>query len=112
MSLQRETQERNFNIFRLRSFLPYLKHLLPDDVVAALPKEEVTNFYKTANKILVALDRVKKTIAICDSCSRDLENVRRVKTKKSSQELGNFKCDICGESDFINPNCIKVYKRI
>ena len=80
-------QERNSNIRRLRGMLPLLINLIPNDVIEKIEVDDIKQLDIILNKIIIALNQVKKKQYTCERC-----NPIHGKITKNKKAL---MCDYC-----------------
>jgi len=85
---QQEAQQRNWQIRTLMGQLPRLGRLIPADIKAKLPTEELTQFLTFAEVLLEILQEAKVKRFTCGTCHPHGKNP--TKNRKA------YKCEFCG----------------
>ena len=85
---QQEAQQRNWNIGNLLGQLPRLQFIIPADIKAKLPTEELAQFLTFAEVLLETLREAKVKRFTCDTCH--IHGKNPTKNKKA------YKCEFCG----------------
>ena len=86
-----EAQIRNWNISQLRSFLPRMQKLMPEDIENKIQQRDLKIFYSVAEKIVDCLRDIKKKNFTCNKCNNIKENAKPTRNKLA------YRCDFCNK---------------